>query len=74
MWSYSAAFLNQWAVISSLKGEWLFHMGHLKPLENTDIYIMIHNSSKITVINSNKNNFMVGGHHSMGSCIKGPWH
>ena len=27
-----------------------FHRGHLRPLENTDIYIMIHNSSKITVM------------------------
>jgi hypothetical protein len=26
-----------------------FHMGHLRPPENVVIYIMIHNSSKITV-------------------------
>ena len=25
-----------------------FQRGHLRPLENTDIYIMIHNSSKIS--------------------------
>ena len=30
--------------------EWLFHGDHLKASENTDIYIIIHNSSKITVI------------------------
>lgn len=27
-----------------------FHRGHLKPLENTDIYVTIHSSSKITVM------------------------
>jgi hypothetical protein len=27
--------------------EWPFHRGRLKPLENTGVYIMIHNSSKI---------------------------
>jgi hypothetical protein len=27
-----------------------FHGGHLRSLENIDIYIMIHNSSKITAM------------------------
>ena len=27
-----------------------FHKGHLRPPENTDIYITIHNSSEITVV------------------------
>jgi hypothetical protein len=30
--------------------EWPFHRSHLRPSENTDIYIMIHNSSKIPVM------------------------
>lgn len=30
--------------------EQLFHMGPLRPLENTDIYIPIHSSGKITVM------------------------
>lgn len=29
---------------------WLSHKGHLRPSENTDIYISIHNSSKTTVM------------------------
>jgi hypothetical protein len=48
--------------------------GHLRPLENTDIYIMIHNSDKITLTSSNGNNFMVGGHYNMRNCIKGSQH
>ena len=28
----------------------LFHRGHPRPSENTDIYIMIHNSSRVTAI------------------------
>lgn len=35
-----------------------FHRGHLRPLVNTDIYMMTRNSSKTIVM---KNNFMVGG-------------
>lgn len=27
-----------------------FHRGHLQPLRNTNIYIMIHNSSNIAVM------------------------
>jgi hypothetical protein len=33
-------------------------------LENTDIYITVHNSS-------HKNNFIVGGHHNMRNYVKG---
>jgi hypothetical protein len=33
----------------SLELEQPFHRGHLRPSENTDVYIMIH-SSKITVM------------------------
>ena len=36
-----------------------------------DIYIMIHNSSKIIVWSVNENNFMVWGHYSIRSHIKG---
>ena len=32
-----------------------FHSGHVRPLENTDIYTMIHNSSKLQLWSSNKN-------------------
>ena len=31
-------------------GQMTFHRGRLRPSENTDIYIMIHDSSKITVM------------------------
>lgn len=41
------------------------------PLEKIDIYIMIQNSSKITVMRYNKNNFMVEGLQNIRKCIKG---
>jgi hypothetical protein len=30
--------------------QWPLHRSYLRPSENTDIFIMIHNSSKITVM------------------------
>ena len=36
-----------------------------------DIYIMIHNSTKIRVMKYQLNNFMVGGHYSMNYIC--PW-
>ena len=42
--------LNLWVAIP-LKGvKCPFHRGHLRPLENTDIYILIYNSSKTTLV------------------------
>lgn len=38
--------------------------------QNTDTYIMIRNGSKITVMNSNENDFMIGSHHNMGTVVK----
>jgi hypothetical protein len=39
-----------------------FHRVCPRPSENTDIYIMIHDSSKITLMkSSNENNFIVEG-------------
>lgn len=35
------------------------------------IYIMVHNSIKITVMKYQQNNCMVGGHHSLRNCTKG---
>jgi hypothetical protein len=40
----------------------------------SDIYITIHNSTKITVMKQQQNNFMVGDHQSMRSCIEGSKH
>lgn len=37
--------------------------------ENTDIYIMIRNSTKSQFWSRNNNNVMVGGHHSRRNCI-----
>jgi hypothetical protein len=44
--------LWQWFSVgmTPLDGQMTFHGGHLRPSENTDIYITIHNSSKITVL------------------------
>ena len=35
--------------------KWPFHRGHLGTLGSIDIYIMINNSSKITVMNGQQN-------------------
>lgn len=32
---------------------------------------MIHNGSKTTIMNWQQNNYMIGGHHNMSSCMKG---
>lgn len=34
---------------------------HLRPCRISDIYIMLHYSSKIAVRSSNRNNFVIGG-------------
>ena len=49
--------------VATLRGVWNdFHRGHRRLWENTDIYIMIHNNSRITVMKwKDKNNFKVGG-------------
>jgi hypothetical protein len=39
-----------------------------------DIYITIHKSSNILVMKRQENNLMIGGHHSVRSCIKGSRH
>lgn len=46
-------------LILEVKGH--FYRSHLRPSEMLDLYIVIHNSSKITVMKCNKNNFMVVG-------------
>ena len=40
----------------------------------SDIYIMIHNGSKITVMKLQQSNFMVGGNYNTMNCAKGPQH
>lgn len=57
----SSMLLNLW--VSTLWGSYIL-----------DIYIMIHNRSKLQIWTSNENNFMVGGHHNMRNCIKGSQH
>ena len=47
-------------VVTPLRVKWPFYRGHLSPTENTDIYIMINNSSKITIMKWQQSNFMVG--------------
>ena len=58
--------LNLW-----VNAEWPFHWGHLRPSENTEIYIMIHNSSKISY--EVATSFMVGGGvpTTWGTVLKG---
>lgn len=49
---------------------WSCHRDHVRTLENTDIYLKIHNS-KITVMSSDECNFMVGGHDKIRNWVKG---
>ena len=48
-----------------LGAEWHFLLEHQRPLENSDVYIMIHNGGKITLRIVNENNFMVEDHYNM---------
>jgi hypothetical protein len=45
--------------------------GRLWPTENTDVYIVTYNSSKVTVMKWQENHFIIGGHHNMKNCVKG---
>ena len=45
-----------------------FNMSHLRPLENTDVYITINNSKISYEVGIET---MVGGHHDMKNCING---
>jgi len=59
-----------WSSVSQPVGpnhfEWLNgSQGHLRLSENTDVYIMFYNSSKI---------MWLGGHHNMRDFIKGSQH
>lgn len=62
------AVCNLW-VVTHLGVEWPFNKGLAKILENTNVYIKTHNSSKIQLWSSIENDFIVGGHH-MRNCIK----
>jgi hypothetical protein len=53
---------------------WGFHRGHLKPLGISDIYIMIHDSYKITNKIATKVIIMVGSHHNMENSVRGLGH
>lgn len=50
-------------------GSMTFYRGCLRSSENTDIYFMIHNSSKSSYEVTTKN-VMVGSHYEAGNCIK----
>ena len=55
--------------------KWPFHRGsYIKYPAYQMFNIIIHKSSKITVMKWQQNNCIVGGHHSMKNCIKGSQH
>ena len=58
---WRAVLLNLW-VMTFWGDKWL--------LKNTDIYIMIHNRSRIEVMKSQQNDFIVGGHHKRRTVLK----
>ena len=63
-----AVVLNLW-IMTPFGIKQPIHRGHLRSLENTDIYIMVHNSSKISYEIAT-NNFMDGAHYNMRLCIR----
>jgi hypothetical protein len=50
---------NLW-VMTPLGIKWSFHRSHLRPSENLDFYIAIHNSRKLQLWSRSQNTFMVG--------------
>ena len=60
--------LNLW-IESPWRVKQRFHRGHQRLLENTGIYITIHNCSKIT--SSNENKFLIGAYYNMKNYIIG---
>jgi hypothetical protein len=58
------AFLNLWVPTPPQGSHHILHIRHI------NIYITVHNSSKITVGSSNENNVMVGVCHNMRDCIR----
>lgn len=58
--------LNLWVIQCLWEGKGHFHKGHLRPLENTDVRVMIQKSSKTT---ATKVILWLTVHH-MRSCIK----
>lgn len=67
------AVLNLW-VKTPLGVERLFHSGRLKPSENTDVYVTIHNRAKLQLLSTNENNFIIGCHQNTRNRIKGSQH
>jgi hypothetical protein len=66
-----SAFLKLWAM-TSWGVEPFSQRGHMRPLEISDIYITIHNSSKIKSYEvATKIILWLGGHHKMRIYIRG---
>lgn len=60
-----------WVMMNLYGGvKWPFHRDPIRPSENTNIYIRIHNSSWISVMKWQQSNFMVGSQHLMRSWLK----
>lgn len=53
-----------------VSGEWPFCNGRLRPPENTDIHIIIHNSNKITSYEIEMQIIFGWGHPNMINCFK----
>lgn len=55
--------------------EWPFHRSHLRPADNTATYIMIHDSSEITILKKQQVEFYGWGHHTVyyGVTALGSW-
>lgn len=48
-----------------------FGSSHIRPSENTDVFVMMHNSTSVTVVKYNENSVLAVGLHGMRNYIKG---
>jgi hypothetical protein len=53
-----------------LEAKTLIHRGYLRPSKTIGIYIIIQNISKVTVMSSDENNFVVVSYNNMRNYIK----
>ena len=73
MWFSSSIVLNL-QVMTPFGVEWSFHRVEYQISCISDIYFMIHNSSKITVMKEQHNKSYGWGYHNLRNCIKGLQH
>lgn len=65
---FSAVVIDMWVTVTPLEVQGPFHRGHISAILNIRYLHRDVSSGKMTVMEYvNKNNFIVGGHHTRGS-------